>query len=113
LLLSLELCGQSLGPLDISLLCAFVTARKQDDDLRAKLGVLEAPTRVEVDAEFDHSVANRLEVAQQAERKALDSFRHCAAYPVVFQSIEPLGELGKWPGGKHGQSVIVRLQIVK
>src|SRR5580698_8435978 len=88
-----ERCGQCLGPLNIFLLCAFGTARKQHDDLCAKLCVIEAPARAEIDAQLNHSAANRLEVAQQAEREALDSFSYRAAYPVVFQPIKPCGEL--------------------
>ena len=108
-----EQSSQSLCPLDISLLCAFGSAREQDDDLGTVLCVIEAPARAEVDAQLNHAVANRLEVAQQAEREALDSFRHRAAYLIVFQSIKPGGELWKRPDGKHGHSVIVRLQNVK
>ncbi|MGB6687698.1 MAG: hypothetical protein WBE76_07635 [Terracidiphilus sp.] len=108
-----EQCGQGLSSLDVFLLCAFGTTRKQDDDLRAALCVIEAPARAEVDAQLNDAVANSLEVAQQAEREALDSLRHRAAHPQVFQSIKPSGELLKRPDGKHIQSVIVRLQNIK
>src|SRR5665213_413610 len=109
----LEQCGQGPGPLDISFLCAFRTARKQHDDLRAKLCVIESPACAEVDAQLNDAVAHSLEVAQQAEREAFDSFRHRAAHLAVFQSIKPGGELGKRLDGNHDPSVIVRLQSVK
>src|SRR5580698_8613225 len=66
-------CGQRLNPLDISLLCAFGTACKQYDDLRAKLCVIETPPRAEIDPQLNHTVANSLEIAQQAEGETLDS----------------------------------------
>jgi len=64
---ALEQRGQSLSPLDNFLLGALGTACKQHDDLCAKLCVIEASTRPEVDAQLNNAVANRLEVAQQAE----------------------------------------------
>src|ERR1035438_8862444 len=110
---ALQQCGQSLSPLDIFPLCAFGTTRKQHDDLCAALRVIQTPARAEVYAQFNHAIANRLEVAQQAEGEALDSFDHRAAYPVVFQSIKPCCEFGKRFDGKHNISVIERLQYVK
>jgi hypothetical protein len=82
-------------------LCAFGTARKQQDDLCASLRVIQTPARAEVNAQLNHAIAKRFEVAQQAEGEALDSFHHRAAYPVVFQSIKPCGEFGKRFDGKH------------
>ena len=99
--------------MDIFLLCTFGTAGKQQDDLGPALRVIETSASAEVNAQLNYAIANRLEVAQQAEGKTLDSFRDRAAYPRVFQSIKPCGELGKRPDGKHGQSVIDRLQKVK
>src|ERR1035437_1762871 len=105
-------CGQSLSPLDIFLLCAFGTARKQQDDLRAALRVIQTPARAEVYAQLNHAIANRLEVSQQAEGEALDSFHHRAAYPVVFQSTKLCCEFGKRFDEGHGLSVIERLRNV-
>lgn len=110
-------CGQSLSPLDISLLCAFGVACKQDDDLRTKLFVIKAPARAKVDAQLHYTIGTPSPIALKPPSKPNESrlTRSVIAPRTLksFRSIKPCGELGKRPDGKHGRSVIVRLQNVK
>ena len=65
-----------LSPLNIFLLGAFGTARKQDDDLCARLcltdmGVIQTPTRAEVDAQLNHPTANALKSPSKPKQRRL------------------------------------------
>jgi hypothetical protein len=85
-----EQCGQSLRPLDITLLGACGTARNQNDDLDAALGVIDTPSGAKVDAQLDHAPPTALKSpCKPNERRLISS----ATAPRTLKSFNPSSQV--------------------
>lgn len=73
---------------------ACVASGQQDDDRLAFPDEVDAVARAVVDAQFRHSLANRLHIAGIAGGEPLDPGLDTSAPTHVAQVVEPCGELG-------------------